>query len=158
MTDAGRHPRITVLTQSEVKEITGFVGNFHVKVLKRARYVKEKECTACGDCTQVCPVVVPDEFNMGLSSRRAIYSPFPQAVPSAYVVDIRHCLGHNPIICGKCIEKCAKRCIDFNMNDEELSFDVGTIVVATGMEPYRPQGPRRVRLHPPRERADEHGV
>ena len=139
MTDAGRHPKITVLTQSEVKEITGFVGNFHVKVLKRARYVKEKECTACGDCTQVCPVVVPDEFNMGLSSRRAIYSPFPQAVPSAYVVDIRHCLGHNPIICGKCIEKCAKRCIDFNMNDEELSFDVGTIIVATGMEPFDPK-------------------
>jgi heterodisulfide reductase subunit A len=139
MTDAGRHPRITVLTQSEVKEITGFVGNFHVKVLKRARYVKEKECTACGDCTKVCPVVVPDEFNMGLSSRHAIYSPFPQAVPSAYVVDISHCLGHNPIICGKCIEKCAKRCIDFNMNDEELTFDVGTIVVATGMEPFDPK-------------------
>ena len=139
MTDAGRHPRITVLTQSEVKEITGFVGNFHVKVLKRARYVKEKECTACGDCTKVCPVVVPDEFNMGLSSRHAIYSPFPQAVPSAYVVDINHCLGHNPIICGKCIEKCAKRCIDFNMNDEELTFDVGTIVVATGMEPFDPK-------------------
>jgi heterodisulfide reductase subunit A len=138
MTDAGRHPRITLLTQSEVKEITGFVGNFHVKVLKRARYVKEKECTACGDCATVCPVVVPDEFNMGLSSRHAIFSPFPQAVPSAYAVDIRHCLGHNPIICGKCIEKCSKRCIDFNMNDEELTFDVGTIVVATGMEPFDP--------------------
>jgi heterodisulfide reductase subunit A2 len=139
MTDAGRHPRITLLTQSEVKEITGFVGNFHVKVLKRARYVRERECTACGDCTKVCPVVVPDEFNMGLSSRHAIYSPFPQAVPSAYVVDINHCLGHNPIICGKCIERCAKRCIDFNMNDEELTFDVGTIVVATGMEPFDPK-------------------
>ena len=139
MTDAGRHPRITLLTLSEVREITGYVGNFHVKVLKRARYVREKECTACGDCTKVCPVVVPDEFNMGLSSRHAIYSPFPQAVPSAYVVDINHCLGHNPIICGKCIEKCAKRCIDFNMNDEELTFDVGTIVVATGMEPFDPK-------------------
>jgi len=139
MTDAGRHPNITLLTMSEVKEITGFVGNFHVRILKRARYVSEKECTACGDCVPVCPVIVPDEFNMGLNSRRAIYSPFPQAVPSAYAVDITQCLGHNPIICGKCIEACKKRCIDFDMNDEELEFDVGTIIVATGMEPYDPR-------------------
>jgi len=139
MTDAGRHPNITLLTMSEVKEITGFVGNFHVRILKRARYVNEKECTACGDCVPVCPVIVPDEFNMGLSSRRAIYSPFPQAVPSAFAVDITKCLGHNPIICGKCIEACKKRCIDFDMNDEELEFDIGTIIVATGMEPYDPR-------------------
>ena len=138
MTDAGRHPNITLLTMSEVKEITGFVGNFHVRILKRARYVKEKECTACGDCAGVCPVIIPDEFNMGLSSRRAIYSPFPQAVPGAFAVDITHCLGHNPIICGKCIETCKKHCIDFNMNDEEATFDVGTIIVATGMETYDP--------------------
>ena len=138
MTDAGRHPNITLLTMSEVKEITGFVGSFHVRILKRARYVKEKECTACGDCVEVCPVIIPDEFNMGLSSRRAIYSPFPQAVPGAFAVDITRCLGHNPIICGKCIEKCKKRCIDFDMNDEELEFNVGTIIVATGMEAYDP--------------------
>jgi heterodisulfide reductase subunit A len=138
MSDAGRHPNITLLTLSEVKEVTGYVGNFHVRVLKRTRYVKEDECTSCGDCVEVCPVVVPDEFNMGLSSRRAIYSPFPQAIPSAYVVDINACLGHDPIICGKCREKCEKNCIDFNMSDEHLEFDVGTIVVATGMEVYDP--------------------
>lgn len=137
MTDAGRHPNITLLTQSEVKEITGYVGNFRVRVLKRARYVSG-ECTACGECVEVCPVVVPDEFNMGLSSRRAIYSPFPQAVPSAYVVDMELCLGHNPIVCGKCIEKCEKKCINFDMSDEELEFEVGTIIVATGMDIYDP--------------------
>jgi len=138
MTDAGRHPNITLLTLSEVKKVTGYVGNFHVHVLKKARYVQESECTACGDCVDECPVVIPDEFNMGLSSRRAIYSPFPQAVPSAYVISIDHCLGHNPIICGKCIQKCEKDCIDFNMNDEELEFDVGTIIVATGTDIYDP--------------------
>ncbi len=138
MTDAGRHPRITLLTLSEVKKVTGYVGNFHVHVLKKARYVQEGECTACGDCVDVCPVVIPDEFNMGLSSRRAIYSPFPQAVPSDYAISIDHCLGHNPIICGKCIEKCEKDCIDFNMNDEEFEYDVGTIVVATGTDVYDP--------------------
>jgi heterodisulfide reductase subunit A len=138
MTDAGRHPNITLLTLSEVKKVTGYVGNFHVHVLKRARYVKEGECTACGDCIKECPVIIPDEFNMGLSSRHAIYSPFPQAVPSAYVVDIKHCLGHNPIICGKCIRKCEKHCIDFDMNDEMLEFDVGAIIVAIGADIYDP--------------------
>ena len=138
MTDAGRHPNITLLTLSEIKEVTGYVGNFHVTVLKRARYVKEKECTACGECVEECPVIIPDEFNMGLSSRRAIFSPFPQAVPSTYMVDITHCLGHNPIICGKCMTRCQKHCIDFSMNDEELEFDVGAIIVATGMDIHDP--------------------
>jgi heterodisulfide reductase subunit A len=138
MTDAGRHPNITLLTRSEVKEITGHVGDFHVRVRKHPRYVKADQCTACGDCVEACPVVVPDEFNMGLSSRRAIYQPFPQAVPGAFVVDIENCLGHNPIVCGKCIEKCEKRCIDFNMSDEDEEFEVGTIIVATGMEVYDP--------------------
>ena len=138
MTDAGRHPNITLLTLSEVEELTGYVGNFHVRIRKKARYVSEGQCTACGDCVDVCPIVMPNEFDMGLSTRRAIYSPFPQAVPSAYVVDIEHCLGHNPIICGKCIEKCEKNCIDFNMSDEELEFDVGTIIVATGLDIYDP--------------------
>jgi len=138
MSDAGRHPNIELLTLSEVKEVSGYVGNFHVRVLKRSRYVRASECTSCGECVDVCPVVVPDEFNMGLSSRRAIYSPFPQAIPSAYVVDIESCLGHNPIICGKCREKCEKNCIDFNLSDEILEFDVGTIIVATGMEVYDP--------------------
>jgi heterodisulfide reductase subunit A len=138
MADAGRHPNITLLTLSEIKSITGYVGNFQVQILKKARYVKEDQCTACGDCVQVCPVLVPNEFNMGLNSRRAIYQPFPQAIPSAYVMDINNCLGYDPVVCGKCIDKCKKKCIDFNMSDQELTFKVGTIIVATGMEVYDP--------------------
>lgn len=138
MTDAGRHPNITMLTNSEVKSITGYVGNFEARVLKKAKYVSEKECTACGDCVEVCPVVLPDEFNVGLSSRKAIYQSFPQAVPSSFVIDRENCLGHDPIICGKCIEKCDKNCIDFDMQDEELTYPIGTIIVATGMEVYDP--------------------
>ena len=138
MADAGRHPNITLLTLSEIKSITGYVGNFQVQILKKARYVKEDQCTACGDCAQVCPVLVPNEFNMGLNSRRAIYQPFPQAIPSAYVMDINNCLGYDPVVCGKCIDKCKKKCIDFNMSDQEMTFKVGTIIVATGMEVYDP--------------------
>jgi heterodisulfide reductase subunit A len=138
MTDVGRHPRIELLTYSEVMGVTGFVGNFRVKVRRRARYVDEKECTACADCIEVCPVVVPDEFNIGLASRKAIYQPFPQAVPSAYVIDMEACLGHNPIACGKCLEACEKNCIDYDMTDREIELKVGTVIVATGMDVYDP--------------------
>lgn len=138
MTDVGRHPRIKLYTLSEVMDVKGYVGNFDVKILKKARYVDEKECTACGDCTKVCPVVRPDEFNLGLSSRKAIYSPFPQAVPSAYVINVNECLGQNPAVCSKCMDACEKGCINFHMSDEEIVENVGTIIVATGMEPYDP--------------------
>ena len=138
MADVGRHPRIKLHTLSEVVDVQGYVGNFEVRIVKKARYVVEKECTACGECTKVCPVVQPDEFNMGLSSRRAIFTPFPQAVPSAYVININECLGYNPSVCAKCIDVCDKGCINFHMSDEEIKERVGSIIVATGMEPYDP--------------------
>lgn len=138
MTDVGRHPRIELLSLSEIKNLTGYVGNFEVQVLKKARYVDEKECTACGDCAGVCPVSLPDEFEMGLGSRKAIHIPFAQAVPSAYVLNPLDCLGQDPLVCGKCKEACEKKCIDYDARDEEVTFKVGTIVVATGMEPYDP--------------------
>ena len=137
--DVGRHPRIELLTYSEVEDVAGYVGNFRVRVRKKARYVDEKECTACGECATVCPVVMPNEFEMGLSTRRAIYIPFPQAVPSAYVIHMEECLGDNPIACGKCLEKCDKRCIDFDMRDEILDLEVGVIIVTTGMDVYDPR-------------------
>ncbi len=117
----------------------GYVGNFKVKLLKKARYVAENDCTGCGECAKVCPVVRPDEFNLGLSSRRAIYSPFPQAVPAAYMVNIHECLGHNPSVCSKCVDACEKKCINFHMSDEEIIEEVGTIIVATGSTPFDPR-------------------
>jgi len=138
MMDVGRHPRIRLLAYSEVEEVSGYVGNFKVKVRKRARYVDEEECTACGDCVDICPVIMPDEYQMGLSSRRAIYIPFPQAVPSSYIINIEECLGVQPIACGKCAEKCDKGCIDFDMKDQIVELEVGTIIVAVGMEVYDP--------------------
>jgi heterodisulfide reductase subunit A len=138
MMDVGRHPNIKLLTFSEVEDITGYVGNFKVRIRKRARYVDETQCTACGDCAAVCPVVIPDEYQVGLGSRRAIYLPFPQAVPSAYIVNAYECMGQNPIACGKCIEACEKECIDFAMQDEIIEVEVGAVIVATGMDVYDP--------------------
>jgi heterodisulfide reductase subunit A len=138
MMDVGRHPQIELLTYSEVEDVAGYVGNFKVRIRKKARYVDENECTACGDCAVVCPVVVPDEFQRGLGSRKAVHIPFPQAVPSAYIVAAEECLGQNPIACGKCIEACEKECIDFDMQDKTLDIEVGAIIVATGMDVYDP--------------------
>jgi heterodisulfide reductase subunit A len=138
MMDVGRHPQIELLTYSEVEDVAGYVGNFKARIRKKARYVDATECTACGDCAAVCPVVVPDEFQRGLGSRKAIHISFPQAVPSAYIVAAEECLGQNPIACGKCIEACEKECIDFDMQDKTLDIEVGSIIVATGMDVYDP--------------------
>ncbi|MGB2799754.1 MAG: CoB-CoM heterodisulfide reductase HdrA2 [Dehalococcoidia bacterium] len=138
MMDLGRHPRIKLLTYSTVEEVSGYVGNFKVRVRKKARYVDETECNVCGDCAEVCPVVLPDEFQQGFSSRKAAYMPFPQAVPSVYLIDMEHCLGNNPIACDKCLDACDKQCIDLTMADEIVELDIGTIIVATGMGIYDP--------------------
>jgi heterodisulfide reductase subunit A len=89
MVDVAQHPKITLLSYAEVQEVKGFVGNFEVKIKQKARYVDIKKCTACGDCTKGCPVEVLSEFNMGMGKRKAIYIPFPQAVPNKYVIDKR---------------------------------------------------------------------
>ena len=136
--DVGRHPRIKLLAYSEVEEVKGYVGNFEVKVRKKARYVREKDCNSCGECVKVCPVAIPDEFQQGFSSRKAIYLQLPQAVPSAYLIDMKACLGNNPIACGKCAEVCEKKCIDYDMQDEIIDLKVGAVIVATGMDVYDP--------------------
>ena len=138
MMDVGRHPRIELLSYSTVESVSGYVGNFKVRIRRKARFVDETKCTACGKCSEVCPVVLPDEFEQGFSSRKAAHIPFPQAVPSAYLIDMKHCLGNNPIACAKCLDACEKHCIDLNMQDKTVELDIGTIIVATGMGAYDP--------------------
>jgi heterodisulfide reductase subunit A len=126
-------------SSSSTPDVSGFVGNFRVRIKRNPRYVVASDCNSCAECSKVCPVVVPDEYQQGLSSRKAIYSPFPQAVPSAYVLDMETCLGNKPIACGRCLDVCEKKCIDFDMESEIMDVPVGTIVLATGMEVYDPR-------------------
>jgi heterodisulfide reductase subunit A len=138
MSDVGRHPNIIMLTNSEVVDVKGYIGNFKVKVSKKPRYVT-KDCSACGDCAKDCPVTTPNEFDVGLATRHAIYTPFAQAVPSTYIIDRNLCLNkENIIVCDKCIKACERKSIDFNMKPETLELDVGTIIVATGADVYDP--------------------
>jgi heterodisulfide reductase subunit A len=137
MSDVGRHPNIELLTNSEVVEVGGYIGNFKVKVQKKPTYVT-KECTACGDCAEVCPVEVPNEFDVGLGCRKAIYIPFAQAVPALYLIDEKSCIGLDENTCAKCKEVCGPDAINFNSKPEEIELNVGTIIVATGLDVYDP--------------------
>lgn len=134
MVEVGRHPNIKLMTYSEVLEISGFVGNFNVKILKKPRYVDETLCNSCGECAEVCPVVVPNEFDQGLSSRHAAYVPFPQAVPSVYTIDANSCLGLFPLACDKCSQVCEVGAINHDMEPEIVEETVGAVIVATGFD------------------------
>jgi len=129
MDQVARHPNVDLLSYSEVSEVGGYIGNYTVKVTKKPRVVDLEKCTACGKCAQVCPVEVPNEFNLGLDKRKAVYTPFRGAVPGAYVVDLASCTR-----CGTCVEACPEGAIDFDQKPQDVEFKVGTIVVASGGE------------------------
>ncbi len=140
MVDVARHPNIKLLTYSEVEAVEGYIGNYRVKVLKKPRYVDETKCTGCGTCMEKCPMKkIPDEFNVGLSYRTAIYIPFPQAVPKVAVIDPEHCLYLTRGRCRLCEKVCQAGAIDFSQKPELLELDVGVIIVATGFDIYLPK-------------------
>jgi heterodisulfide reductase subunit A len=133
------HPLIHILTQSEVEEVEGFVGNFKVRVRQHARYINPEKCTRCKKCEDVCPVKIPSEFNMGLVERKAIYLPSPLAVPFTYTIDSQNCLFLQKGECGKCREICPKGAVEFEQVGVEYPIDIGTIIVATGYDPFDPR-------------------
>lgn len=138
MVEAAQHENIRIYSYSEVSEVKGFVGNFKVKIKRKARYVKEDVCTGCGLCTEKCPQKkVPNEFNLGMDNRRAIYIPFAQAVPKVAVIDPDYCNMLKNGKCGVCSKVCAAGAIDYQAKDEFVEEQYGAIVVATGFEPIK---------------------
>ncbi len=139
MSSVMHHPRIKVYTNTEPVSLKGRPGDYQVTLKVKSRFVDIEKCTGCDDCTDVCPVEVRDEFNEGLTSRKAIYIPFPQGVPQAYALDLENCLGLNPIACGKCIEACEPKAINYDMQPEEIEINVGAIVIAIGYDQLSPE-------------------
>jgi heterodisulfide reductase subunit A len=138
MSDVGHHPGIELLTNSEVAEVKGYIGNFNVKVARKPRYVT-KDCSACGECAKVCPIIAPNEFDVGLATRHAIYSPFAQAVPATYIIDMNLCLNkEGVVVCDKCMKACERKAIQYEMKPETVELEVGTIIVATGADVFDP--------------------
>ncbi len=135
MVDLASQKNIALYSYSEVEQVEGFVGNFKVRIRKKARLVNMEKCTGCGVCTMKCPIKkAPDEFNMGMNKRPAIYIPFPQAVPQVPVIDKNICTHMLTGKCGLCKKVCPADAIDFEQQDEVLEEEFGAIVVATGYE------------------------
>ncbi len=136
MVDVAQNENIRIFSYSEVSEIKGFVGNFDVTIKKNARYVKEDICTGCGACVEKCPMKkVPNEFNLGMDNRSAIYIPFAQAVPKVATIDPNSCNMLKNGKCGLCAKVCAAGAIDYTQKDEYINEKYGAIVVATGFNP-----------------------
>jgi heterodisulfide reductase subunit A len=138
MVDVARHPNIKLLTNAEVTNVKGFVGNYEVSVLKKPRYVDEDKCVGCELCTEVCPVKVPDKFNESLSQTRAISIYSPHAVPKVAIINPNQCLRlkYNKDVCGKCLEVCEAKAINFEQQPETIQLKVGAIVIAVGSEVF----------------------
>jgi len=135
MADVGRHEAIELITYADIEDISGYAGNFHIRVRKNPRYVTE-DCRLCGTCSEKCPVEVDDEFNVGMKKRKAVYIPFAQAVPNYYVIDPEHCLHLIKGGCKLCEKNCPTDAIDFDQKGEVVEFDVGAVILATGFQLY----------------------
>ncbi len=138
MVEAAQNEKIRIYSYSEVDAVKGFVGSFHVTIRRKARYVKEDVCTGCGLCTEKCPQKkVPNDFNLGLDNRRAIYIPFAQAVPKVATIDPDYCNMLKNGKCGVCAKVCTAGAIDYKQKDELVEREYGAIVVATGFNPIK---------------------
>ncbi len=135
MSEVALNPNIELLTMAEVQSIEGNAGDFRVTIRQDARYVMDA-CTRCGECVNVCPQIVKNEFDYGMAARKAIYTPIEQAVPGAYVIDVQNCLNEPPNLlpCNRCTDACGPNAIDFNMKPKIIERQVVSVVVATGFD------------------------
>ena len=136
MVDCAQHEKIDILSYSEVEEVKGFVGNFNVKIRKKARFVDETKCTGCKVCMEKCPSKKGlNAFNMNLNNRPAVYIPFAQAIPNVAVIDAEQCIKLKTGKCGLCQKVCGAGAINYEQKDEFIERQYGAIVVATGFKP-----------------------
>ena len=138
MVELSRHPNIELITYAELNKLDGKKGDFKAQVWKKSKYVDPDKCTGCGDCAEVCPVDVINQFDEKISTRKAIYIEFPQAVPIVYTLDYENCVG-----CGSCDRVCEPGAISFLEKSEEIEVNVGSVIIATGFEVFEPNELRK---------------
>lgn len=139
MVEVYQHPRIKLMTYSEVEKVEGFIGNFNVTIRKKARHIDEDKCTGCGLCITKCPTKKKafNSFEENLAYRPAVYVPFPQAVPNIPVIDETVCMYYKNGKCGMCVKVCGREAINFDQKDTMVTEEVGAIIVATGYKLYK---------------------
>ena len=138
MVELSRHPNIELITYAELNALDGKTGDFKAQVWKKSKYVDPDKCTGCNDCVEVCPVDVVSSFDEKITTRKAIYIEFPQAVPIVYTIDHENCVG-----CGSCERVCEPEAISFLEKSKEIEVNVGSVIVATGFEVFEPTEMRR---------------
>jgi heterodisulfide reductase subunit A len=136
MVDVGLHSNIDLLTYSELKQVSGEPGNYRVKILKKARRVDMKTCIGCGICSEKCPSKVASEFDAGTTLRKAIYIPFPQAVPNKYLIDAENCIYVKSGKCGVCAKVCNSNSVMLDEQNEMIEINIGNIILATGFQTF----------------------
>ncbi len=135
MVEVSQHPNITLYTYAELEELSGFIGNFRAKIRLKARFVDHEKCTACGLCWEKCPSKkIPSEFDCNLTTRSAIYRPFPQAIPNKPVIDKNNCIYLQTGKCGICAKVCPEGAIDYSMQDKIIEVQIGAVIIATGFQ------------------------
>ena len=143
--DHGHRDKVRLLTGAELTKLDGMPGDFTAEIRVLPRYVDQDRCTACGKCSEVCPVEVDDQFNEGMSKRKAAFRPHPQSHPKAYAIDPVACTR-----CGKCVEACPEQCIDLNAAEKTTQLHVGAVILSPGFEPFHPTAARNLGygIHP----------
>ncbi len=137
MVEINEHPNIELMTYCEVLDVWGVPGNYTVTILKKARRVDVTTCIGCGNCADKCPATAPSEFDADTSMRKAIYIPFPQAIPNKYLIDEKACIYLKNGKCKACVKAClVPDCINLDEMDETIKLNVGNIIVATGYKPF----------------------
>ncbi len=134
LVECGRHPHVELLTYSELLSLQGGPGEFKAKVLKKPRSIREELCTGCGTCVEKCPTKVPSEFDQGRGKRKAIYIPYPQAIPRIPVIDREVCTFFLKGKCRTCEKVCPAGAIDYGQTPLELELEVGAVILAMGYE------------------------
>jgi heterodisulfide reductase subunit A len=137
--ECATNPNISIITNAQVERVDGETGNFEVHLIQEPRYVDEDKCTGCGTCSEYCPIFVPDVFNENIANQKCIHVHFPQAMPAVSVIDEARCLFLNRRECQICAPVCKNRAIDFHQQRKRLALEVGSIILATGYEPFDPE-------------------
>jgi heterodisulfide reductase subunit A len=136
LVEMANHPNIEILAYTDVVDITGSPGRFELTLKKKARAIDPEKCVGCGICAAKCPTKVSDEFNIGLNQRKAVYIPYPQAVPLIYTIDKEHCRYFTKGKCRICEKVCKNNAVVFDQPDVMETIQAGAVILSGGFEPF----------------------